>query len=56
MALEPDEGWYFQSLEEAEEWLDFDENPDEQERRSYAQNDTFEEWVKWRAEFFRTQP
>lgn len=41
---DPYAGFYFRSLQEADEWLDFEADADEQERAFYKENDRFEEW------------
>lgn len=42
-------GFYFASLEEANEWLDFEEPEDnETEYLFYKENDRFHEWERWR--------
>lgn len=47
--MEASAGTYFQSAEEANEWLEFDTDGEEQERRAYAENDKYTEWQRWRA-------
>lgn len=44
----PKPGMYFQSADEAWDWLDFDASDEECERMFYAENDRFEEWRRWR--------
>lgn len=44
----PSGGGYFRNAGEADEFLDFESNPEECERVSYAENDRFEEWRQWR--------
>lgn len=39
---------YFYDEEDANDWLDFQCDPEEAEERSYAENDRFEEWRQWR--------
>lgn len=40
-------GFYFNTSDDANDWLDFEADDEERERYSYTQNDRYEEWVRW---------
>lgn len=40
-------GSYFASADDADGWLSFDAGEEEREQRFYAENDRYEEWLRW---------
>lgn len=46
--IKPHPWAYFQSAEEANEWLEFDAGEEEIEEFAYAWPDQFGEWRRWR--------
>lgn len=45
--MSDEEGRFFQSADEAHEWLAFDSDEEERERAEYQTPDRFAEWREW---------